>query len=135
MFVLKNRVWFFIILLILPTTSYSVDFSQKIFIGKAQAIADAQRDANRDIDTLAWDAIGCFGGIIGVAAAHVYKPPVPASALLGKSSGYVAYYSDEYHKVVQNIQTKSAFRGCATGYGIVVLATIWLHSQNSSPYY
>lgn len=76
------------------------------------ACTQAEFDAQRDINGTLWLAIGFFGGIFGIAAAYVIEPTPPASRLLGKSSDYVATYTDCYKSAAKDIQTKNAIKGC-----------------------
>ena len=62
-----------------------------------------------------WLAIGCLGGIIGIAIAYVVEPNPPAMSLLGKSPEYVAAYTDAYKMTAKGIQTGSAWKGCIVG--------------------
>ena len=80
-----------------------------------KACTDAKLDAQKDINTTLWMGAGCLFGLLGIGAAYVLEPSPPASRLLGKSSDYVAIYTDCYKDEGRNIQTKAAVKGCVVG--------------------
>ncbi len=82
---------------------------------EAEAVIDAHRAAEADINGDLWLLGGCVGGVLVVAFAHIHKPTPPAASLLGKSPEYVAYYTDAYAERASNIQFRSATIGCITG--------------------
>ena len=81
---------------------------------QAQAIQDAKRDVEAQINRPVWFAIGCGFGAAGVIGTYFFKPSVPAGALLGKPPEYVAFYSDTYVSEMQNLQLQTAAMGCLT---------------------
>lgn len=87
-----------------------------------QACAQAQQDAQTEINKTLWLAIGFVGGILGIIAAYVIEPSPPASKLLGKSPKYVAAYTDCYKDAGKKIQANAAIKGCVIG-GLVYVAT------------
>ena len=78
---------------------------------RAQAIADAENDANKT----AWFMTGCFLNILGVAMARTTKAPVPAGRLVGKSLTYTVAYTSAYQAKQTKIQAQSALSGCLVG--------------------
>ncbi len=82
---------------------------------QAQAIQDAERDANANVNRPMWFMFGCLFSGIGLLAPYFYQQPPPAAALLGKSSTYVAYYTDTYKRKTQNLQFAAAGTGCVLG--------------------
>lgn len=52
---------------------------------EAQAIQDAERDAEAHLNKPMWFAIGCIFPGVGLLAPYFFQTPPPASALLGKS--------------------------------------------------
>ena len=80
----------------------------------AQAIADAQRDAELT-DTSIWGLAGCVFSFTGVFIAATATPMVPPEKLIGKSSEYVIYYASTYREAVKSKQRKSATVGCILG--------------------
>jgi len=89
------------------------------------ACVRAQLDAERDVSGALWLALGCIFPILGLAAAYLLEPSPPATALLGKSSDYVAVYTDCYKDKGRNIQVRKALIGllCVPTFGI---ALFWL---------
>ena len=59
--------------------------------------------------------VGCLFGLLGIGAAYAIEPSPPASRLIGKSSDYVAIYTDCYKDEGRSIQTKAAVKGCVVG--------------------
>ena len=91
----------------------------------AQAIADAQRDAEL-VDNSIWAAAGCVFNVMGILLASMATPPVPVEKILGKSPEYVAYYTSTYQQTVKGEQTKSATTGCIIGIGMGVIGYLLL---------
>lgn len=89
------------------------------------ACVRAQLDAERDLNGALWFALGCLFPIVGLVVAYVAKPSPSATALLGKSSDYVAVYTDCYKDKGRNIQVRKALIGllCVPTFGI---ALFWL---------
>ena len=78
----------------------------------AQACADAEMQAEQDVNGTTWLLIGCVLGIWGYLIAYVLESNPPASALVGKSPAYVAKYTDCYKQKAKQIKTKNALYGC-----------------------
>ena len=97
-----------------------------------EAKAAAEADAEAKTSKFAWFALGCVGGLIGVAAGYLYEPSPPASALLGKSPEYVVSYTDAYAKKAKGIQGRNAMFGCVlTTLGSVALAVAAAAAEES----
>ena len=116
-----------------------VTLAQQLSV-QAEAMNAAQRDAVARTNQNIWRAFGCFGGLFGVAGGYLYEPAPPASALLGKSPEYVAFYTDAYTLKAKNIQTRGAIEGCIAGtcvtaalYGILIISVA--EESTSSSYY
>lgn len=73
---------------------------------------DGEQAGKRNVNGVAWMAIGCLGGLLGVIVAYIYEPSPPASLLLGKSPEYVAAYTDAYKAAAKSAQAKNAWTGC-----------------------
>lgn len=73
---------------------------------------DAATDVRRDVSETLWFALGCLFGVFGVGAAYLFAPSPHAMDLVGKSSDYVAAYTDCYKEEGRSIQTRKAFSGC-----------------------
>ena len=72
--------------------------------------------------------------IIGV---YFYEPSVPASALIGKSPEYVAFYTDTYILKSKDLQFQYALEGCIAsgvmccmGYCLIGIASGVLRVSN-----
>lgn len=79
------------------------------------ACAQAEADAEGDVNGGLWLAGGCLIGVIAVGAAYLMEPSPPASKLLNKSPEYVAVYKDCYKDKGKSIQTSNAIKGCLVG--------------------
>jgi hypothetical protein len=80
----------------------------------AVARADAERDAEMDVNGTIWFLAGCLGGLTGLLISYIYTPSPPASRLMGKPPEYVAYYTDFYKEKARGVQTNRALSGCLT---------------------
>ena len=103
---------FFVLLMALLTFGMPfVTLAQQLSV-QVEAMNAAQRDAVTHTNQNMWRAFGCLGGLFGVAGGYLYEPAPPASALLGKSPEYVAFYTDAYRSKAKSIQTRGAIEGC-----------------------
>ena len=109
-----------------PVTPQFVDPAEAL---KMQAIADAQKDVEAYINKPMWFIIGCMFPVFGLVGPYIYKPPVPAGELVGKSPEYVAYYTDAYKVHMEKRQFRYALNGCITagavnciGFGCLTVA-------------
>ena len=116
-----------------------VTLAQQLSV-QAEAMNAAQRDAAARTNQNMWRVFGCFGGLFAVAGGYLYEPAPPASALLGKSPEYVAFYADAYTSKAKNIQTRAAIEGCVASscvtaalYGVLII--IVAEESTSSSYY
>ena len=111
---------------ILTFSTPFVTFAQQNL--QMEAIVDAERDAQNDVNKGLWFLGGCFGGVIGVIIAYGVEPSPPATRLLGKSPEYVAFYTQAYAEKAKKLQTNSALGGCCVftlyvaTYGVVMSA-------------
>ena len=110
--------------LICSTTVFGEELLKEQQTTQLQAVADAHRDAKRVINGTFWRFTGFFGSIFGVGASLVYEPPLPASALVGKTPEYVVFYTTEFHRETQGLQLYHASTGCVSG-GVLGLM-LWL---------
>ena len=92
----------------------------------AEAGAAAEADAQANVNTGLWFLAGCFGGWLGLVISYVHQPSPPASRLIGKSSEYVAFYTDAYKDAAKKIQTKWAWTGCLVSTGVTVVSYVLL---------
>ena len=88
----------------------------------AQAIIDAQRDA--EYQSSLWILRGCCLGIFGIGLAVIYDPPIPASALLGKSPEYINIYVPEYKRQAKSANIQDTVRGCLISSGLIGILRI-----------
>ena len=131
---------FFVLLMALLTFGMPfVTLAQQLSV-QAEAVNAAQRDAVIRTNQNIWRVFGCFGGLFAVAGGYLYEPAPPASALLGKSPEYVAFYADAYTSKAKNIQTRGAIEGCiastcvtAALYGVLIILVA--EESASSSYY
>ncbi|MCK4225846.1 hypothetical protein KAX29_03035 [candidate division WOR-3 bacterium] len=105
---MKKVLLVFMVLIILTPT---ISIAQTSEIG--DACDQAKRDANEDANRVLWYGGGCLFGIFAVGAAYVIEPSPPATRLIGKSSEYVAVYTDCYIAKKKSIRGMSALGGCA----------------------
>ena len=94
-----------------PVTPQFVDPAEAL---KMQAIADAQKDVEVYINKPMWFMLGCMLPVFGLITPYVYRPPVPAGELIGKSPEYVAYYTDAYQVGMEKMQFRYALNGFIT---------------------
>ena len=112
---------FFVLLMAFLTFGMPfVALAQQLSV-QAEAMNDAQRDAEAQTDKNIWRVFGCVGGFIGVAGGYLYEPAPLASALLGKSPEYVAFYADAYTSKAKSIQTRAAVEGCVVGTSVIAV--------------
>ena len=78
----------------------------------AKIVAAAEAHAETDINKTAWFVTGCFGSVFGLIYATAAEPVVPATRLLGKSPGYVEFYTVAYTDKAKEIQKGHAALGC-----------------------
>lgn len=97
-------------------------------IETTQVCAQAEADAERDVNSTLWLGGGCLLGLIGLGAAYLIEPSPPAMRLVGKSPEYVAAYSDCYKAKGKSIQTKNATIGCVVGYAVTGVLYVLLYS-------
>ena len=95
-----------------------------------EAAADAIADAERDINQTSWFAAGCFLNIIGLAAAQMHGPSVPADRLIGKSPEYIAVYAIKYKERLSKLQRDYALMGCVLGCVVLGAVAVFGGSQS-----
>lgn len=99
----------------------------------SQAIADAQTEATADaLRDSTWYGAGFFFGILGIGAAYIMTPPVPAERLLGKSPEYIVFYTNEYQKAIQKKHVEQASIGCLIQGGLVFLFYLYSTGEFSN---
>ena len=78
-------------------------------------MAQAEADAQTDVNGMVYGVGGFLCGIFGWLAATLSSPDVPAARLIGKSSNYVSIYSQAYKDKAKSIRTSAACTGWAIG--------------------
>ncbi len=94
-----------------------------------KAKADAEYDAEDDVNTTLWLAAGgvlgtvgsCLLGTIAIGGAYVYQPVPSAERLLGKSAEYVNFYTDAYKARIRRLQLVAATKGTLGGSAVFFL--------------
>lgn len=94
-----------------------------------KAKADAEYDAEDDVNTALWLSAGgilgiagtCLLGTVAVGGAYVYQPVPPADRLLGKSVEYVNFYMDAYKARMRRLQLVAATKGALGGSAVFFL--------------
>ena len=86
--------------------------AQQVVSEVEQARADAERDAEKYVSSLAWNAVGFGCGCFGLAYAYLATPTVPVGVLLGKTPTYVATYTQVYQENAKRRRMQSAAIGC-----------------------
>ncbi len=94
-----------------------------------KAKADAEYDAEDDVNTALWLSAGgilgvagtCLLGAVAVGGAYVYQPVPPADRLLGKSAEYVNFYTDAYKARMRRLQLVAATKGALGGSAVFFL--------------
>ncbi len=76
---------------------------------------DGEQAARANVNGTLWLAVGCLGGLLGIAVAYIYEPSPSATLLLGKSPEYFSAYTDSYKMTAKKIQTNKAWTGCIAG--------------------
>ena len=107
--------------LVYPTTV----LAQESAGSASEGVVAGQMDGKSNTSGFLWFGAGCLFNWLGVAAAYLILPNPPATRLLGKSSEYVAAYTDAYREAAKGEQTKNAWTGCAvSGLGYLVYAVV-----------
>jgi hypothetical protein len=96
-----------------------------------------EQSARANTSGMAWMAIGCIGGLLGVIVAYVYEPNPSITMLLGKSPEYVAAYTDAYKSAAKNTQTSKAWVGCiaSTLLSVVYIVLVVAATEDTIYYY
>ncbi|RKU20946.1 hypothetical protein C6500_07345 [Candidatus Poribacteria bacterium] len=87
------------------------------------AKADAEFDAEEDVNTTVWLAAGGILGVVGnlplgvvaMGGAYLYQPIPSAERLLGKPADYVSIYTDAYKARARRLQLEAAGKGALGG--------------------
>ena len=96
--------------------------AEVLIVHPAEAL-QAGQDAAADVNEFFWfggnfllSSVGCcIFGTAGVLTAYLYKPPPPASRLLGKSPEYISLYLDTYQDAARFRRVVPATLGYLTG--------------------
>ena len=122
-------------ILILTTLLTSLPISAQSGIA-AQAIRDARRDAEREVNKVVWFAGGCCFSGITYAAAVIMTPEIPINRFIGKSPEYVFFYTQEHQRKTRALQTKYTVMGWLVGFAGCIVATAYFsNDENLPPYF
>jgi hypothetical protein len=99
---------------------------------QAGAMADGERDAQAETNGVAWLAVGCLVGVLGVVIGYVVEPSPPPTRLLGKSPDYVMAYTQSYKYAGKQAQGKKALVGCLVGTAAVAVVYVIVLSAAAS---
>ncbi len=87
-----------------------------------QARADAERDAEQNVSSLAWGCGGFAFNVFGIAYAFFAKPGIPAGALLEKTPTYTETYTEVYRYYAKRRRLQATVIGFGVLIAIGVLA-------------
>lgn len=120
------------VLLIIPFLSYAQrsredDIEEEKYTVE-KAISDGKNDAKEETSGLMWFGCGLFP-VFGLSASFLFVSGPPQERLLGKPSEYVYAYTKQYKRTKRSKQTRSAMLGCAVSGTILLIASIYVLSQ------
>ncbi len=92
-----------------------------VLYAQEEACVEARMDAQREVNTGMWFAIGFFLGVVGWLIAYVMEPSPPAAKLIGADPEYVAVYTQCYKEEAKKLQANAALKGCIT-YNLLLCA-------------
>ncbi len=92
-----------------------------VLYAQEEACVEARMDAQREVNTGMWFAIGFFLGVVGWLIAYVMEPSPPAAKLIGADPEYVAVYTQCYKAEAKRLQADAALKGCIV-YNLLVCA-------------
>lgn len=108
-------------------------FFLPLFVERAFAqVAEAQAQAEKDVNGTLWLGVGCLLGLVGYLIALLVVPNPPAGALMGKSPDYVVQYTDAYKSKAKSMQTSKALIGCLVGTGLQILVYVLAFASSST---
>ena len=128
---MKRRVILQLLAVLMVTLSVNIPvqcFAQQDSVA-LKAKADAEYDAEDDVNTALWLSAGgilgiagtCVLGAVAVGGAYVYQPVPPTDRLLGKSAEYVNFYADAYKARMRRLQLVAATKGALGGSAVFFL--------------
>ena len=80
-----------------------------------QPCQEGEAAANDNVNGTVWAVGGCLATVVALGAATFLEPEPSSSALIGKSDGYVAEYTDCYREAGVDKRQKYALYGCLAG--------------------
>ena len=119
--------------LVYPTTV----LAQETAGTASEGAVAGQTDGRTNTSGILWFGAGCLFHVFGIGAAYLITPNPPAMRLLGKSSDYVAAYTDAYGSSAKSVQTKNAWTGCcvsSAAYGVYVVVVLVLAAAAATQY-
>lgn len=114
---MRIMVRFHILVLLTVLLVFSIPFAalaqQNVL---AEAVTDAERDAQQYTNSGRWLLMGCFQGCLapslGFSQGIADNISLPPTRLLGKSPEYISVYAAAYSEKVKKIRTNSMRNGC-----------------------
>lgn len=122
---MKRELLFRVLVVLMSMLSFNVPLhaiaQQRTTVIDAKTAAEY--DAEDDVNTAIWLAVGGVLGVVGnlplgavaIGGAYVYQPVPPAERLLGKSAEYVTVYTDAYKAKARSLRLIAAGKGALGG--------------------
>lgn len=122
---MKRELLFRVLVVLMSMLSFNVPLhaiaQQRTTVIDAKTAAEY--DAEDDVNTSVWLAVGGVLGVVGnlplgavaIGGAYVYQPVPPAERLLGKSAEYVTVYTDAYKAKARSLRLIAAGKGALGG--------------------
>ncbi|TES92058.1 MAG: hypothetical protein E3J87_06285 [Candidatus Cloacimonadota bacterium] len=95
----------------------------------ARAVADAEADAEKDINRITWLGCGCIFTVYTLGAAYLIVPSPKQERLMGKSYDYVWAYTQAYKSRRRALQLRYALIGTGISSVIVITALVIVVSK------
>ncbi len=95
---------------------------------EAQAIHDAERDAAAHLNKLLWFTTGVSLPVIGIFLSQRNQRSIPGARLIGKSSEYVAFYTNTYRIKMKKLRFNWSLLGCLSSTAVAGL-TVFLGTR------
>ena len=122
---MKRELLFRVLVVLMSMLSFNVPLhaiaQQRTTVIDAKTAAEY--DAEDDVNTAIWLAVGGVLGVVGnlplgavaIGGAYVYQPVPSAERLLGKSAEYVTVYTDAYRAKARSLRLIAAGKGALGG--------------------
>ncbi len=97
-----------------------------------QARADAEKDAEQNVSSLAWGFGGFAFNVFGVGYAYFATPRIPAGTLLEKTPTYTETYTQVYRYHAKRRRLQASVIGLGVLIAIGILARTFRKSRQNS---